>query len=132
MTPFFEKLNSMIFSDNYVTRRQSLKLLGEILLEKKNFRIMMRYIHDRENLKLIMTMLIDSSKAIQFEAFNVFKIFVANPKQPYSVKLVLWNNKERLIEYLRTFQQKREDYQFMYEKEAIIEYLTELEIQVEQ
>lgn len=31
-------------SENYVTRRQSLKLLGEILLDRANFDIMMKYI----------------------------------------------------------------------------------------
>merc|ERR1719317_546860 len=117
---FFKKFNSLISSKNYVTRRQSLRLLGEILLERSNFNVMMKYIDDRENLKLMMTMLKDKSKAIQFEAFHVFKVFVVNPKQPYSVKLVLWNNKKRLIEYLHTFQADREDQQFIDEKNLVI------------
>jgi len=125
--PFFIKLNSLISSKNYVTRRQSLRLLGEILLERKNFNIMMEYICDRENLKLLMTMLKDKSKAIQFEAFHVFKVFVANPKQPYSVKLVLWNNKKRLIEYFGTFQQEREDQQFIDEKGLVLQRLVSIE-----
>jgi len=128
---FFEKFNSLISSKNYVTRRQSLRLLGEILLERKNFNIMMKYIEDRENLKLMMTMLKDKSKAIQFEAFHAFKVFVANPKQPYSVKLVLWNNKKRLMEYLSTFQQDREDQQFIDEKELVITRLAAIERPVE-
>lgn len=40
----FAKYNSLLMSENYVTRRQSLKLLGEILLDRSNFDIMMKYI----------------------------------------------------------------------------------------
>lgn len=40
----FSKYNSLLMSENYVTRRQSLKLLGEILLDRSNFDIMMKYI----------------------------------------------------------------------------------------
>jgi len=129
---FFQKFNSLISSRNYVTRRQSLKLLGEILLEYKNRSIMLKYINDRENLKLMMTMLKDKSNAIQFEAFHIFKVFVANPRSPYPVKLVLWNNKKRLIAFLRTFQKDREDQQFLDEKSLIIEHLGALELPVEE
>ena len=41
---------------------------------------MTRYIDDPENLKLIMTLLRDDRKTIQYEAFHVFKVFVVNPK----------------------------------------------------
>ncbi|CAN0469017.1 unnamed protein product, partial [Hapterophycus canaliculatus] len=40
----FEKYNILLRSSNYVTRRQSLKLLGELLLDRSNFQVMMRYI----------------------------------------------------------------------------------------
>jgi calcium binding protein 39 len=40
----FAKYNCLLMSENYVTRRQSLKLLGEILLDRSNFDIMMKYI----------------------------------------------------------------------------------------
>ena len=61
-------------SSNYVTKRQSLKLLGEILLDRANFNVMTRYIANEANLKMMMNMLRDSSKNIQFEAFHVFKV----------------------------------------------------------
>jgi calcium binding protein 39 len=44
MRQVFAKYNSLLMSENYVTRRQSLKLLGEILLDRSNFEIMMKYI----------------------------------------------------------------------------------------
>jgi hypothetical protein len=61
-------------SENYVVRRQSLKLLGELLLDRHNFNVMTRYISNPDNLKLMMNMLKEKSKNIQFEAFHVFKV----------------------------------------------------------
>ena len=64
----------LLHSENYVTKRQSLKLLGEILLDRTNFNVMTRYISSEENLKDMMNLLKDKSKNIQFEAFHVFKV----------------------------------------------------------
>jgi calcium binding protein 39 len=66
-------------STNYVTKRQSLKLLGEILLDRANFNVMTRYIANEANLKMMMNLLRDKSKNIQFEAFHVFKASLAHP-----------------------------------------------------
>ncbi|CAE6501432.1 unnamed protein product [Rhizoctonia solani] len=41
---FFTMYTSLLLSTNYVTKRQSLKLLGEILLDRANFNVMTRYI----------------------------------------------------------------------------------------
>lgn len=64
----------LLHSPNYVTKRQSLKLLGEILLDRTNFNVMTRYISSEDNLKDMMNLLKDKSKNIQFEAFHVFKV----------------------------------------------------------
>lgn len=96
---FFTLYEMLLHSPNYVTRRQSLKvpinlpcirrdclpaplivfflcyqLLGEITLDRCNVSIMMRFISDAHNLRLVMTLLKDPSKTIQFEAFHVFKV----------------------------------------------------------
>lgn len=80
---FFASFTTLILSTNYVTKRQSLKLLGEILLDRANFNVMTRYIAQEANLKMMMNMLRDKSKNIQFEAFHVFKVrrlrFSPNP-----------------------------------------------------
>eukprot|EP00953_Heterococcus_sp_UTEX-ZZ885_P015498 8725-Heterococcus_DN1.PRE.5 len=70
----FAKYNVLLTSENYVTRRQSLKLLGELLLDRSNFSVMMRYICNKDNLKRMMMLLRDQSSNIQFEAFHVFKV----------------------------------------------------------
>lgn len=71
---FFECYQNLLKSENYVVRRQSLKLLGELLLDRHNFNVMTKYISNADNLKMMMEMLKDKSRNIQFEAFHVFKV----------------------------------------------------------
>lgn len=72
---FFTRYNSILVkSESYVTKRQSLKLLGEILLDRQFYEIMTRYVESGENLKLIMWQLRDDRRMVQYEAFHVFKV----------------------------------------------------------
>ena len=71
---FFAMTDALVQSANYVTKRQSLKMLGEILLDRSNYNIMTRYIANEANLKLMMNFLRDKSRNIQYEAFHVFKV----------------------------------------------------------
>jgi len=75
---------ALLLSPNYVTKRQSLKLLGEILLDRTNFNVMTRYISSEDNLKMMMNLLRDKSKNIQFEAFHVFKVSLSFTNLPFS------------------------------------------------
>lgn len=114
-------------SDNYVTKRQSLKMLSEILLDRTNFAVMTRYIASEDNLKMMMNLLRDKSKNIQFEAFHVFKVrarglvgalvdgtqvFVANPTKPVPIANILRRNKDKLLVFLSSFHNEKEDEQF--------------------
>ncbi|SCV74461.1 BQ2448_8100 [Microbotryum intermedium] len=109
---FFSSYALLVQSTNYVTKRQSLKLLGEILLDRTNFKVMTRYIANEENLKMMMNLLKDRSKNIQFEAFHVFKVFVANPKKPPQIEAILKRNRMKLVTFLQGFHNDREDEQF--------------------
>ncbi|CAM9153154.1 unnamed protein product [Choristocarpus tenellus] len=122
----FEKYNVLLKSTNYVTRRQSLKLLGELLLDRTNFAVMIRYIQDKENLKMMMNLLRDKSPNIQYEAFHVFKVFVANPKKPPEVTKILVKNKTKLIAYLENFHNSKDDEQFKEEKILLTNTLSQL------
>ena len=123
---FVQQYNVLLQSRNYVTKRQSLKLLGELLLNRSNFTVMMRYINNADNLKIMMNMLRGNTKAIQFEAFHVFKIFVANPKKSQPVVDILCRNKRKLIEFLMKFQKEKEDDQFNEEKGTLLNTLNAL------
>ncbi|CAO1612812.1 unnamed protein product [Parajaminaea phylloscopi] len=120
---FFTMYEGLLQSPNYVTKRQSLKLLGEILLDRTNFNVMTRYISSEENLKLMMNLLRDKSKNIQFEAFHVFKVFVANPKKPPVIENILRRNRERLVAFLSNFHNDKDDEQFTDEKSYLISLL---------
>ncbi|GIQ88707.1 Mo25-like protein, partial [Kipferlia bialata] len=110
----------LVSSQSYATRRLSLKLLSDILLDRANFAVMTRYIRSTTNLKLIMELLRDRSQAIQFEAFHVFKIFVANPRKDPGIVRILTKNKTKLIAFLTQFQPEKESEQFANEKSLLI------------
>ena len=88
---------------------------------------MTRYIASEDNLKLMMNLLRNKSKNIQFEAFHVFKVreqtkrsmvkasadqncqvFVANPKKPAHIERILRRNKDKLVLFLQDFHNDRE------------------------
>jgi len=124
---FFEKYTTLLDSGNYITKRQSLKLLGEILLDRSNFAIMTKYIASEDNLKLMMNLLRDKSKNIQYEAFHVFKVFVANPNKNKAVLDILRRNRDKLATFLEGFQTERtDDEQFNDEKAFLIRQIQEL------
>nr|CAG4646305.1 EOG090X07E2 [Macrothrix elegans] len=123
----FAHYQGLLNSENYVTRRQSLKLLGELLLDRHNFTVMTRYISNPDNLKLMMNMLKEKSRNIQFEAFHVFKVFVANPNKPKPILDILLRNQEKLVDFLTKFHTDRsEDEQFNDEKAYLIKQIKEL------
>ena len=123
----FQQYEKLLHSDNYVTRRQSLKLLGELLLDRHNFSVMTKNISNPDNLKLMMNMLKEKSRNIQFEAFHVFKVFVANPNKPKPILDILIRNQDKLIEFLTKFHTDRsEDEQFNDEKAYLIKQIKEL------
>ncbi|PLB38514.1 Mo25 family protein [Aspergillus candidus] len=119
---FFTKFNDVLVqSDSYVTKRQSIKLLGEILLDRANYNVMMAYVESGENLKLCMKLLRDDRKMVQYEGFHVFKVFVANPNKSVAVQRILINNRDRLLKFLPRFLEDRtDDDQFTDEKSFLV------------
>lgn len=102
---FIKLFNELINqTDNYVLKRNSLKLLSEFILDREYFHIMMAYVSGVENLKVVMCALRVAAPNIQFEAFHVFKVFVANPQKTPKIAAILAANKGKLISFLRDFQ----------------------------
>lgn len=107
---------------------------------------MTKYISNPDNLKLMMNMLREKSRNIQFEAFHVFKVkqffgrkepaglqtlssqvFVANPNKPKPILEILLRNQDKLVEFLTRFHTERsEDEQFNDEKAYLIKQIKEL------
>lgn len=125
---FFELYEKLLTSPNYVTRRQSLKVLSEFLLEPPNLQIMKRYILEVRYLKTMMALLKDSSKQIQISAFHMFKVFVANPNKPLEIIEILSKNHGELLMLLHNLPGSKggEDEQFEEERELIIKEIESL------
>ncbi|BCR84823.1 Mo25 family protein [Aspergillus chevalieri] len=119
---FFSRFNNILIqSESYVTKRQSIKLLGELLLDRANYNVMMAYVESGENLKLCMKLLRDDRKMVQYEGFHVFKVFVANPNKSVAVQRILINNRDRLLKFLPKFLEDRtDDDQFTDEKSFLV------------
>mmetsp|Transcript_11667 Transcript_11667/g.21002 ORF Transcript_11667/g.21002 Transcript_11667/m.21002 type:complete len:354 (-) Transcript_11667:131-1192(-) len=129
---FFSSYGKLLASENYVTRRQSLKLLGELLLDRHNVKTMLQYVSVRENLILMMNLMRDKYSSIQFEAFHVFKVFVANPNKPPAITDILMGNKEKMLLFLRDFHSDKDDEQFKEEKAVIMKEISMLGVATEE
>jgi calcium binding protein 39 len=124
---FFRRYEMLLLSSNHVTRLRSLKLLGELLLDRANFNVMIKYVSSRHNLKVAMNALKDKSPSIQVEAFHVFKIFVANPKKPSEIVDILVKNKAKLVTFLEAFPIEKDDVQFCEERDLLVTTISALE-----
>ncbi|KAI3716160.1 hypothetical protein L6452_23295 [Arctium lappa] len=100
---FFQEYNPLLKSPNYITRRNAVKLLGALLLDRSNAFVMVRYVSSLDNMRILMNLLRDSNKTIQVEAFHVFKLFPANQKKPPEIVNVLVANRSKLIRFFSDF-----------------------------
>jgi len=127
-----DRLNRKLLSPktSYVTKRASIQLLSTVLLMRSNYPVMMKYAASRHNLRTIMLLLRDPSGHITFDAFHVFKIFVANPQKTREVTRILVDNRVKLVKYLDGLHKDREasDKQFSDEKKLVMSTLESLEL----
>ena len=77
----------------------------------------------------MMNLLRDKSRNIQFEAFHVFKVFVANPNKTKPVLDILLKNQDKLLKFLAEFHNDRtDDEQFNDEKAFLMKQIQELPV----
>ncbi|KAJ8621496.1 hypothetical protein MRB53_030025 [Persea americana] len=125
---FFAEFNSKLLeSPNYITRRQAIKLLGDMLLDRSNSSVMMRYVSSKDNLRIMMNLLRESSKNIQIEAFHVFKLFAANQNKPPEIVSILIANRSKLLRFFSDFKMDKENEQFEADKAQVIKEIAALE-----
>jgi calcium binding protein 39 len=97
---FFSGFQNLLESSEYVAKRQAAKLLSQILVDRSYIDVMLKYVANERYLQTHMILLLDESKKIQMESFQVFKIFVANPYKPPKVQQILFRNKARLLDLI--------------------------------
>ncbi|GJN14048.1 hypothetical protein PR202_gb00823 [Eleusine coracana subsp. coracana] len=124
---FFSEFNcKLLSSSNYIIRRQATQLLADILLDRSNTAVMVCYVSSKENLIVLMNLLREQSKAIQTEAFHVFKLFAANQNKPPEIVGILSANKSKILRFLADFTLDREDKQFEVDKSKVIAEISRL------
>lgn len=126
MNRFIEKTNGLMAHGNYVTKRQTVKLLATLILNRSNNQLMTKYINSSDNVKLVMILLSDRSKNLQLESFNIFKVIVANPRKSKPVLDVLVKNRDKLLNFFSQFGLENKDSTFLDEKEFVIEQIEAL------
>ncbi|KAL6330384.1 hypothetical protein AAG906_040313 [Vitis piasezkii] len=124
---FFREYNSQLLqSPNYITRRHAVKLLGDMLLDRSNSAVMIRYVSSLDNMRILMNLLRESNKAIQLESFHVFKLFVANQNKPPEIVSILVTNRSKLLRFFGDFNIDKEDDQFEADKAQVIREIINL------
>ncbi|KAL6570820.1 hypothetical protein OROGR_000370 [Orobanche gracilis] len=155
---FLAEFNSKLLgSANYMTRRYAIKLtillllkisgmmldllsfllmttfrfqlLGDILLDRSNSGIMIRYVSSKDNMRVLMNLMRfpESHKSIQIDAFHVFKLFVANQNKPADIVNILFANRSKLLRFFEDFNMDKEDEVFEADKAQVIKEITDLE-----
>lgn len=123
---FIQNINKLMLGGTYVIKRQSTKLLTTLIIDCGFKLLMLEYINSPDNLKLIMTLLTDRSKNLQLEAFNIFKVIIANPRKKKPVLDILIKNREKLLKYLETFNNDYNDLTFFDERTFVIQGIESL------
>ncbi|KAL9397502.1 hypothetical protein Peur_011755 [Populus x canadensis] len=126
---FFQEYNSQLLeSPSYITRRHAVKLLGNMLLDRSNSAVMVRYVSSLDNMRILMNLFRDPNKTMQLETFHVFKLFVANQNKPPEIISVLVTNRSKLLRFLGDFSIDKGDEQFEADKAQVIKEIATLEI----
>ncbi|XP_004144537.2 putative MO25-like protein At5g47540 [Cucumis sativus] len=125
---FFKEYNmKLLESTNYITKRQGVKLLGDILLDNSNSAVMVQYVSSLDNMRILMNLLRDPNKAIQRDAFDVFKLFVANKNKPPEITSVLVANRTKLLRFLDDLKPEKANEGFEEDKAEITRQISILE-----
>ncbi|KAL6140237.1 hypothetical protein ACLB2K_058537 [Fragaria x ananassa] len=110
---FFQEYNSQLLeSQNYITKRQAVKLLGNMLLDRSNSDVMVRYVCSLDNMRILM---------------NLLRLFVANENKPPEIANVLVTNRSKLLRFFGDFNIEKEDMQFEADKAELIKEIFILE-----
>ncbi|XP_020596213.1 putative MO25-like protein At5g47540 [Phalaenopsis equestris] len=126
---FFAEYNEkLLSSSNYVTARQAVKLLGDMLVERSNSDVMTRYVSSKDNLIVPMNLLRDKSRTIQIDAFHVFKLFVANQNKPTEIGTILMTNKSKILRLLGALTLDKDDEQFEADKTEVMREIAALSL----
>jgi calcium binding protein 39 len=117
-------LNGTLREAWYTPCRQTLKLIGEMIMAFEDFQD--RYLSNEQNLIIVMKLMVSTYRNLAMEAFHVFKLFVACQNKPETIVKILRTNRQKLVPYLRTLLDGVDDEQIEDEKNLLINILSGL------
>lgn len=124
---FIESINELIRLDNYVTKRQLVRLLRELVQQKQNQLFLLSYFDDARSLKIVMILLSDKLKNVQTEGFHIFKFFVAKPKKLPKIIDILAKNKDNFEHFFANFDVNNSAPGLVEERDYILHEIQKLE-----
>ncbi len=124
---FMKRYAELLVSDNYVTKRQALRMLLDVLTDRNNINVMTRYINQPDNLKLMMNLLRDPRKTIHNDALHMFKVFVSNPNKDKEVVKILVKNQAKLLQFLAKMGADDSEEQVQEDHELVVAVISHLD-----
>lgn len=98
----FENWNDLLLSRNYVTKRQALKVLKDLLLDRAFYKVMMLYVNSKDCLSVVLTgVILAKSAVLRTETYHLLKIFILNPRKSAPVIKLLKKKQAKLLEALQ-------------------------------
>ncbi|OAY81695.1 putative MO25-like protein [Ananas comosus] len=109
---FFAEYNSRLLESTiYITKRQAAKLLGDMLLDRSNSAVMVRYVSSMDYLRVLMGLL---------------TLFIANQNKPREIVFILAKNKEKLLRHIEEIKMEKGNDQFEADKSQVIQEIAGL------
>ena len=102
-----EILMYMLNQENYLAKREGMKMLHELLLNSSQNKEFSEYfVSEKEHLKFTMQSLNDDSPAIQIEAFHLLILFLQAPLDVRKQRVTdtLFKNREPLLQFVTEFE----------------------------
>jgi calcium binding protein 39 len=124
MPQIIARLHGTLVESNYAACRQSLKLIGELVISFRSFE--QKYLSDEKNLIVMMKLMVSGYKNISMEAFHVFKLFFASQEKPEPIVKILTLNAEKLILFIGELLSGIEDEETQGEQQFLIAQLEAL------
>lgn len=119
---------SMLEKDNYLSKRETMKILHSILSQKKQDEFFKYYVSKKEHLKFAMISLNDENVAINIEGFKLLVFFFKATYEMRGKKVneTISKNWDKLTEFLETFLENKDaDENLEKERDFVIKALKE-------
>ncbi|KAL0645090.1 hypothetical protein Bca4012_043381 [Brassica carinata] len=128
---FFAEYNTRLLEKgSYFTKRQASKLLGDVLMDRSNSGVMVRYVSSLDHLRIMMNLLREPTKNIQLEAFHIFKLFVANERKPEDIVAILVANRNKILRLFADLKPEKEDEGFEADKLLVVGEIASLSLKL--